>query len=133
MVEPETFTGVSCPATERLQKVWGKTESWFPIQPSKKLQIFFGAGEKVKIPNFIGSFLVKGKLVEPETFTGVSCPGNEGLWKVWGKAEPWFPIQPSKNLQIFFRVGEKVKISNFIGSFLVKDKLLEPETFTGVS
>ena len=90
-------------------------------------------GEKVKISNFIGSFLVKDKLVEPETFTGVSCPGSEGLWKVWGKAEPWFPIQPSKNLQIFFRVGEKVKISNFIGSFLVKDKLLEPETFTGVS
>ena len=90
-------------------------------------------GKKLKISNFIGSFSVKGKLVETETFTGVSCPGSEGLWKVWGKTDSWFPIQPSKNLQIFFGVGEKVKISNFIGSFLVKDKLLEPETFTGVS
>ena len=90
-------------------------------------------GKKLKISNFIGSFSVKGRLVETETFTGVSCPGSEGLWKVWGKTDSWFPIQPSKNLQILFRVGEKLKISNFIGSFLVKGKLVEPETFRGVS
>ena len=131
-VEPETFTGVFCPDNEGLWKVWGKTEWWFPIQLSKNLEIFFRAGEKVKISNFIGSFFVKGKLVEPETFTGVPCPGTEGLWKVWGKTEWWFPIQLSKNLEIFFRAGEKVKISNFIGSFFVKGKLVEPETFTGV-
>ena len=97
------------------------------------MEVFFGVGKKVKICNFIGSFLVKGKLVESETFIGVPCPGSEGLSKIWGKAELRLPIQPSKNLQIFFRVGEKLKISNFIGSFLVKDKLVEPETFTGVS
>ena len=133
MVQLETFTAVSCPGTEGLWKVWGKTESWFPIQPSKNLQIFFGVGEKLKISNFIGSFLVKDKLVEPEPFRGVSCPGTERLWRAWGKTESSFPIQPSKNLQIFFIVGKKLKISNFIGSFLVKGQLVEPETFTGVS
>ena len=133
LVEPETFTGVSCPGTEGLWRVWGKTESWFPFQPLKNLEIFFRAGRKVKVFHFIGSFFVKGKLVEPETFTGVSCPGTEGLWRVRGKTESWFPFQPLKNLEIFFRAGRKVKIFNFIGSFFVKDKLVEPETFTGVS
>ena len=98
MVEPETFTRVPCPGTEGLWRVWGKTESWFPIQPPKILEIFFRAGRKVKIFNFVGSFFAKGKLVEPETFTGVSCPDTEGLQKVWGKTEWWFPIQPLKNL-----------------------------------
>ena len=97
------------------------------------MEIFFPTGRKVKIFNFIGSFFVKGKLVEPESFTGVSCPGTEGLWRVWGKTESWFPIQPLKNLEIFFPTGRKVKIFNFIGSFFVKGKLVEPETFTGVS
>ena len=82
MVEPETFTGVPCPGTEGLWRVWGKTESWFPIQPPKNLQIFFRAGRKVRIFNFIGFFFVEGKLVESETFTGVFCPGTEGLQKV---------------------------------------------------
>ena len=65
---------------------------------SQKLENFFRVGEKVKISNFIGFFFVKGKLVEPETFSGASCPDTEGLWKVWGKTESWFPIQPPKNL-----------------------------------
>ena len=131
-VEPESFTGVSCPGTEGLWRVWGKTESWFPIQSLKILEILLRMGTKVKIFNFIGSFFVKGKLVEPETFTGVSCPGTEGLWTVWGKTESWFPFQPLKNLEIFFRAGRKVKVFHFIGSFFVKGKLVEPETFTGV-
>ena len=132
-VEPETFTGVSCHDTEGLWKVWCKTEWCFPVQPPENLENFFRVGEKVKICNAIGQFFIKAKLVEPETFTGVFCPGTEGLWRVWGKTESCLPIQPPKNLEIFFQVGEKVKISNFIGSFLVKGKLVEPESFTGVS
>ena len=91
---------------------------------SQKLENFFRVREKVKIFNFIGFFFLKGKLVEPETFSGVSCPDTEGLWKVWAKTESWFPIQPPKNLENFFRVGEKVKISNFIGFFFLKGKLV---------
>ena len=83
-------------------------------------------GEKVKISNFIGLFFVKGKLVEPENLSGVSWPDTEGLWKVWGQTESGFPIQPPKNSENFFRVGRKVKISNFIGLFFVKGKLVEP-------
>ena len=100
---------------------------------SQKLENFFGMGEKVKIFNFIGSIFLKGKLVEPETFSGVSCPDMEGLWKVLGKTASWFPIQAPKNLENFFRVGEKVKISNFIGFFFLKSKLVQPETFRGGS
>ena len=104
---------------------------------SQKLENFFGMGEKVKIFNFIGFIFLKGKLegklVEPETFSGVSCPDMEGLWKVLGKTASWFPIQAPKNLENFFRVGEKVKISNFIGFFFLKGKLVQPETFRGGS
>ena len=132
-VEPETFTGVSCLDAKWLWKVWGKTEWCFRVRPSEKLENLFGVGDKGKISNFIGCLFVKGKLVEPETFTGVYCPDNEGLWKVWGKTESWFPIEPPKNLENFFRVGEKVKISTFIGFFFLKGKLVEPETFTGYS
>ena len=40
---------------------------------------FLGAGEKVKISNFIGSFCLKDKLLEQNFDTAVSCPDNEGL------------------------------------------------------
>ena len=111
------LTGVTSPESEGLWEVWRKADSWFPIQPPKKLVNLFRAGEKVKIFNFIGLLFLKGKLVEPETFTGVSCHDTEGLQKVLGETESCFPIQLPKNLVIFFRVGRKVKISNFIGSF----------------
>ena len=130
LVEPESFAGDSYPDTKGLWKTWDKTESWFHVQTPNKLLNFFWAGKKVKISNFIGFFFVKGK---PEIFTRVSCSDTEGLWKVWGKTESTFAIQLPKNLENFFRVGEKVKISNFICFFFVKGKLVEPETFTGVS
>ena len=98
LVVPETFTGVYCPDNEGLWKVWGKTESWFPIEPPKNLENLFGVGEKGKISNSIAYFFLKVKWVEPETFTGVSCLDTEGLWKVWGKTEWCFPIQPPENL-----------------------------------
>ena len=87
----------------------------------------------VKTSNLIGFFFVKGKLVGPETFTGVFYHDTEGLWKVWDKTESCFPIQLPENLEKFIRVGEKVQISNFIGYFFVKTRLVEPETFTGGS
>ena len=87
----------------------------------------------MEISNFIGFFFLKGKLVEPETFRGISCPDIEGLWNFWGQTESRFPIEPPKNLENFFRVGEKVKIPNFIGFFFLKGKLVEPETLSGVS
>ena len=93
---------------------------------SQKPENFFPVGEKVKIFNFICFFFLKGKLVEPETLSGVSCPDTKGLWKVWGQTESGFPIQPPKNFENFFQVGRKVKISNFIGLFFVKGKLVEP-------
>ena len=114
LVQAKTFRGVSCHDTEGLWKVWGKTECSFPIQPPEKLENFFGVGEKVKISNCIGQFFLKAKLVQAETFTGVSGHDTEGLWKVSGKFEWYFLIQPPEKLDNFFGVGEKVKISNFI-------------------
>ena len=90
-------------------------------------------GDKVKISNFIAYFFLKAKWVEPETFTGVFCLGTERLWKVWDKIEWCFPIQPAEKLENFFRVAEKVKISNFIAYSFLKARWVEPETFTGVS
>ena len=114
MVEPETFTGVSCHDTEKLCKVWGKIEWSFPIQHPEKFENFCGMGEKVKISNFIAYFVLKTKLVHAKTFRGVSCHDTEGLWTVLGKTEWCFPIQPPEKLENFFEVGEKVKISDSI-------------------
>ena len=47
LAEPEILTGVSCPDSEGLWEVWGKTESCFPIQAPKKWVNFLGAGKKV--------------------------------------------------------------------------------------
>ena len=118
LVELETLSGVSCPDTEGLWKVWGKTESGLPIQPPKNLENFFRVGRKVKIFNFIGFFFLKGKLVESETFSGVSCPDTEGLWKVWGQTELWFPIQCLKNLKISFEWARRSKFLTLLVSFL---------------
>ena len=130
MVEPDILTGVSCPDSEGQWEVWGKTESWFPIQPPKTLVNLFRQGEKVKISNFNGLFFPKGKFVELQTLTGVD---TEMLWEVWGKTEWYFPIQPPENFENLFGVGDKIKISNFIAYFFLKAKWVEPETFTGVS
>ena len=105
LLQPKSFTGVFSNNTKGLWKVWGKTASWFPIQPPKNLVNLFRAGEKVKISNFIGLFFPKGKLVEPQNLTGVSCPDTEGLWKVWGKTQSWFAIKQPKKLGNFFRLG----------------------------
>ena len=47
LFEKQMDTSVSCPDTERLWKVSAKSESWFPIQRTKKLWNFF---EQVKRP-----------------------------------------------------------------------------------
>ena len=49
---------------------------------------FFGAGEKVKISNFIGWCLLKEKLLEQITDTAVSSHDGEELWKVSAKSGP---------------------------------------------
>ena len=119
VVEPDILAGVSCPDSEGLWEVWGKTESWFPIQPPKKLVNLFRQGEKVKISNFNGLFFPKGKFVELQTLTGVD---TEMLWEVWGKTEWYFPIEPPENFENLFGVGDKIKISNFIAYFFLKAK-----------
>ena len=117
LVEPETFRGISCPDIEGLWNFWGQTESRFPIEPPKNLENFFRVGEKVKIPNFIGLFFVKGKLVEPETFRGVSCHDTEGLCKVCSQIEWQFQIQSLKNLKISFEWVRRSKFLTLLVSF----------------
>ena len=58
----------------------------------------FSAGEKVEISNFIIWFCLKAKFLEQKIETAVSCPDNEGLWKLSAKSELWFQIQPTKKL-----------------------------------
>ena len=64
----------------------------------------------LEISNVIGLVFLKGKLLERQTLTGVSCPVTEGLWKVWGKTESWFPIQAPQERENKFRMGKKVEI-----------------------
>ena len=96
LVQLKTVAGVSSCDTERPSKVWGKTCTWFSIQPQKNWVNFLRACQKVKISNFNGWFCLKDELLEQKIDRTVSCADSEGLWKVSAKSESWFPIQPSQ-------------------------------------
>ena len=69
----------------------------FQFSPGKILPIWLNRARRVKISNFIGWFWLKDKLLEQKIDIAVSCSDTEGPWKVWGKTDSWFPIQPRKN------------------------------------
>ena len=94
---------------------------------------FLQTGKKAKISNFIGWFCLKEKLLEEKMDTSVSCPDSKELRKFSAKSEPWFTIQHKKNWVNFLRAGEKVKISDFIGCFCLKDSLPDQKIDTAVS
>ena len=48
LVEPKTVAGVLSDDTEKSWEVWGKTDSWFPIQLRKKSNFL----EKARRPKF---------------------------------------------------------------------------------
>ena len=50
--EQKSDTGLSCPDIEGPWKVWGDSDSWFPIQPRKKSANFIPACQKMEIWNF---------------------------------------------------------------------------------
>ena len=95
------------------------------------VNLFQAAG---KDQNFIFDcfFCLKGKWLQPNTFTGVLFSDTEELWNVWAKTECCFPNQPSKNWSICFEVLKRVQISYFVAFFCRKGKWLQPKTFTGV-
>ena len=78
------------------------------------------ASQKVKISNFMGLFCLKGTLIQPKTVAGVSSCDTKGPWKVWGKTDTWFPIQPKKNSANFVEAGKKGRKFKFYGFFLSK-------------
>ena len=63
----------------------------------------------------------------------VYCPDTERLLKVSAKSETVVSNSAYSKMVKFLRAGEKVKISNFIGWFCLKDILLEQDIDTAVS
>ena len=118
LVDPKTVAGVSSYDTEVSWQVWGKTDTWFPVQPRKKSASFVPAIHRVKISNFIGWFFLEGTLFEPKTATRVSCYDTERPWKVWGKSDNWFLIQPRKKSVNFLSEpqGRNFKLDGMIFS-----------------
>ena len=72
-----------------------------------------------KFQVFFGLLFLKYNLVEPKTFTGVSCLNTRGLWKVLVKTEFWFLIKPRRKLVNFVEAAEKMEISSFFGFWFV--------------
>ena len=107
-----------------------KLNANFQIRPPKIGQFFSSCRKGYKFQIWLVSLCLKGTLVEPKTFTQVLFSDTEGVWKVWGKAECWFPNQPPKNWSISFELGKRVEISNFIGFLCLKGTILEPYIFT---
>ena len=56
---------------------------------------------------------------------GVLSCDTEGPWKVWGKTDSWFLVEPRKTCANFVEASKKIKISNFIRWFYLKDKFLD--------
>ena len=64
---------------------------------------------------------------------GVSSCNTERPWKVWGKSDYWFSIQPEKKSVNFVPASQRVEISNLMLWFFLKGTLLEPKPLAGVS
>ena len=113
LLVPKTLAGVSSYDTERSWQVWGKSDSWFPIEPRKKSGSFVPASHRVEISNLMGLVFLKRILVEPKTLAEVLSYQTERPWEVLGESGYWFPIQPWKKMWISFQQarGSKFQIS----------------------
>ena len=54
LAQPKIVARASSDDSEGSWQVWGKTDSWFPIQPRKKCANFIPASHRVEISNLIG-------------------------------------------------------------------------------
>ena len=133
LAQPKIVTGASSDDTEGSWQVWGKTDSWFLIQPRKKSANFVPASQRVKISNFMVLFFLKGTLLEPKPLAGVSSYDTEVSWQVWEKTDCWFPIQPRKISTNFVPASQMVEISNLMGWFFLKSTLVESKNVTQIS
>ena len=77
-------------------------------------------------------FCLKGTLIQPKTVAGVSSCDTKGPWKVWGKTDTWFPIQPKKNSANFVEAGKKGRKFKFYGFFLSKRYIGSTKTVVGL-
>ena len=107
--KPITFTRIPFCDTQGPWKVWAKAELWFRNQPKRIWWISFRQTTRVKFSNFIGLFCLKGKLPEPNLYTGIPFFDTSGSWKVWAKTE--FQISPKK--MAYFFISSKWKGSKF--------------------
>ena len=80
----------------------------------------------------MGLFCLKGTLIQPKTVAGVSSCDTKGPWKVWGKTDNWFPIQPKKNSANFVEAGKKGQKFKFYGFFCLNSTLVQPKTVVGL-
>ena len=68
LVESKAVVGVSSYETEVSWQVWGKTDSWFPIQPRKQFSSSKPEDRNFKFHRMV---FLKGTLVEPKTVAQV--------------------------------------------------------------
>ena len=83
LVQPQTVAGVSSCDTEGPGKVWGQTDSWFPIQAPQKICEFHSSEPR-------GSKFQEFPLVN-----------TEGHGKFRGKLTPGFLSRAKKNIYEF--------------------------------
>ena len=105
-------------------------KSKYTNRTRKKSVNFVPASQRVEISNLVEFFLLKGTLVQPKPVTGLSSCDTEGPWKVWGKTDNWFQIQPRKKICEFCSSepkGQNFKFGNF---FFLKGTLVQPKSMT---
>ena len=70
-------------------------------------------------------------MIQQKSVTGVSSCDTEGPWKVWGKTDKWFQIQPKKKFVNFvpaslegrnFKFGRMYFSKRYIGSAKIYDR-----------
>ena len=81
----------------------------------------------------MGWFFLKATLLEPKTVAGVSFRDTERPWKVLGKTDYRFSIQPRKNSVDFVPASQRVEISYLMGVVFLKGTLVQPKTVARVS
>ena len=76
--------------------------------------------KRVQISNVIALFCLKGKFLQPKTFTGVLFCDTEVPWKVWAKTESCFLNQPQKIGQFVLSRRKGFKFHILLLSFVWK-------------
>ena len=132
LTEQKIDTPSFCPDSKDLLKVSAKSISWFTIQLKKIRWFFLEQARKSKFQISSVGFVWKMNWLSKKLTQQVSLLKIKSFGKFQQNLTASFQLS-RKKLGEFLRAGKKVKNSNFIGCFSLKEKFTKEKIHTAVS